>query len=308
MNYAPIVLFVYNRLEHTKKTVEALRSNYLSDKSNLFIYSDGPKSDLDISSVAELRSYIRSISGFKKVTLVERPKNLGLSKSIILGVSEVCQNSGKVIVLEDDMITSSFFLEFMNEALSKFESDERVWSINGYTYPIEAKDLNETFFWRVADCWGWATWEDRWKYFEKNPKKLISDFTSKDILKFNIDGSLDLWDQVLKNNKGQLDTWAVFWYAAAFKRGALSLNPSVSLVKNIGLDGTGENCLDHNPFDSLGFPLSKPEIDSITIYEDKEALKRVKRYLNSIKPSSFEVIALKFKNILTKTLYRRTGR
>lgn len=160
--YSPVIIFVYNRLNHTKQTIEALAQNKLAAETDIIIYSDGPKTAIVETKVDELRKYLKKITGFKSITINERKENLGLAKSIVAGVSEVISQHGKVIVLEDDIVTSPFFLTFMNKALDHFENVERVWHISGWNYPIDSSDLDDVFFWRAMNCWGWATWADRW--------------------------------------------------------------------------------------------------------------------------------------------------
>jgi len=162
---APIVLFVYNRPWHMRQTIEALQKNELAEVSELFIFSDGPKSEADKEKVLEVREYIKTIPGFKSVTLIKRERNIGLAQSIITGVTDVINRYGRIIVLEDDMVTSPYFLKFMNEALEFYKDAEKVVCVHGYIYPIEAK-LPETFFLRGADCWGWATWKRGWDLFD----------------------------------------------------------------------------------------------------------------------------------------------
>ena len=152
---APIVLFVYKRPGHTRRTVEALRANLGADRSELYLFSDGPKSDADRGAVDEVRQYLKTITGFARVQLEESPTNRGLAASVIHGVSEIVERFGKAIVLEDDMITSPFFLDFMNQALDRFESDERIAAVHGYTIPLPA-GTPEYFLRPGADCWGWA--------------------------------------------------------------------------------------------------------------------------------------------------------
>jgi len=178
MILAPICLFVYKRPDLTFKTVTSLKENLYANESNLFIYSDAAKNDKDNSLVFEVRKYIKSIEGFKSVKFIERENNFGLSESIISGVSEVINQFDKVIVLEDDLITSKYFLKYMNEALDKYENENKVMSIHGYIYPVKSK-LPETFFLRGTDCWGWATWKNRWQTFEKDGKILLEHLKEK---------------------------------------------------------------------------------------------------------------------------------
>lgn len=154
INVTPIILFVYNRLWHTKQTVEALQKNDLASESELFIFSDGPKPGAE-EKVKEVREYLKTITGFRKVTIIERDTNWGLANNIIDGVTKIVNEYGKVIVLEDDLVTSPGFLTYMNEGLKIYADEEQVASIHGYIYPLKHPErLPETFFIRGADCWG----------------------------------------------------------------------------------------------------------------------------------------------------------
>jgi len=238
MKSAPIVLFTYNRPWHTKQTVEALQNNLYAEESNLFIFSDGPKTDKDELKVKEVRDYLKSIKGFKKIEITERDKNWGLANNIIDGVTKIVNEYGKIIVLEDDLVTSPFFLKFMNEALEMYEDEDKVVSIHGYVYPI--RDLPEVFFIKGADCWGWATWKRGWGLFEKDGKKLLHGLEEKKLTKlFDFNGTYE-YTQMLKDQiRGKNNSWAIRWYASAFLSEKLTLYPGVSLVKNIGTDASG---------------------------------------------------------------------
>jgi len=242
MKLAPIVLFVYNRSWHTKQTIEALQKNELAHDSELFIYSDAPKNEEAEGAVEEVRAYLKTIDGFKNVHIIERETNWDLAKSIIDGVTTVVNQYGKVIVLEDDLVASPYFLKFMNDALDFYQDEKKVWHISGWNYPIEDDSGQDVFLWRVMNCWGWATWADRWQYYEKDVDRLIKEFSKEDIYRFNVDGTENFWAQVMANKKGAIDTWAIFWYATIFKYGGLCLNPVKSFVHNIGLDGSGVHC------------------------------------------------------------------
>jgi hypothetical protein len=255
---APIVLFVYNRLEHARLTLTALQSNRLAAESQLIIYSDGPKTLDDEPAVVVLRQYLRTITGFKSVTIHEQPKNLGLAQSIQSGVTAVINEYERVIVLEDDVVVAPHFLEFMNEALERYQEQERVWHISGWNYPMKVSsrqnDANNSyanagcFFSTQMNCWGWATWQDRWGYFTKDPDDLISRWGISDILRFNLYSPANFWRQVKHNAKGNLNTWAVFWYSTLFERKGLCLSPMQSLTQNIGHDGSGENCIESTEY------------------------------------------------------------
>jgi hypothetical protein len=192
---APIVIFSYNRLAHLKITISALKKNYLAKSSELIIFSDGPKKNIenDNTKILEIRNYLHKINGFKKITIINRNKNLGLSKNIIAGISQVIKKYKKAIVLEDDLVPNKFFLKYMNSGLKIYKSNKNVASIHAYVYPIEniKKKINQnTFFIKGADCWGWATWLRAWDTFDKNGKKLLNKIKKKKLIgNFNFNNS-----------------------------------------------------------------------------------------------------------------------
>lgn len=297
MQLSPIVLFVYNRPKHTRQTVEALQKNELAKESVLFIFSDAAKNEDAGEKVNEVREYIRTINGFKKVTVIERENNWGLANSIIDGVTKIINTYGKVIVLEDDLVTSPYFLKFMNEALEFYEGEKKVWHISGWNYPISNDGLDDVFLWRVMNCWGWATWADRWSYYEKNIDKTIKEFRKTDIRKFNLDGAENFWQQVMLNKEGKINTWAIFWYATIFKQNGLCLNPSQTFVENIGHDASGVHCSQNSFFSSN---LNEKDIINFhkNIRENKKALDEVKHFYKMSKNSFISKIADKFKRLL----------
>ena len=287
MNLSPIVLFVYNRPDHTRQTIEALQKNELAKESELFIYSDEAKNDDARKSVDEVRKYIEKVDGFKKVTIIKREKNWGLANSIIDGVTKIVNEYGKIIVLEDDLVTSPYFLKFMNEALEFYERDDKVWHVSGWNYPIDTNDLDDVFLWRLMNCWGWATWANRWEYYEKDVNKLIASFTKRDIEKFNLDEVENVWGQVLANKKNKINTWAVFWYATIFKHSGLCLNPSKTFVINIGHDGSGVHCGDNDAYKHNELCLNKSFKFINDTQENIIALERIKSFYKSQKKPFF---------------------
>ena len=239
---APIVLFTYARPDHTRRTVESLQRNHLASSSDLIIFSDAAKTLDKIKLVDEVRSYIDKIDGFNSVVCHCRTSNYGLSKSIIDGVGHVLNNYGRVIVLEDDMVTSHHFLTYMNEALDKYADDSRVISIHGYTYPVTMQ-LPEAFFLQGADCWGWATWRRGWKLFEADGKQLLEELEQRNLIReFNFNNTYLYSNMLEEQIRGRNDSWAVRWYASAFLAGKLTLYPGRSLVHNIGNDNSGTHC------------------------------------------------------------------
>jgi len=239
--YAPIVLFVYNRPKHTEATLETLKANTLASQSDLIIYSDGPKDPSDSKKVSEVRQILDSIDGFSSITRIDHPENKGLASSIIEGVSAVIAKYDRVIVLEDDLVTSPYFLEYMNEGLDNYKHTPNIFSISGYAPPILIpKDYKEPVYW-IPRCasWGWATWADRWKKadwavsdfidFMKNPKAQE---------KFNSGGN-DMTEMLQQQMSGNLDSWAIRWCFAHYQNQAGCVYPTKSKVINIGIDGSG---------------------------------------------------------------------
>ena len=242
-NLAPIALFVYNRPGHTRWTIEALQKNILASDSDLIIFSDGPKDAAGSKqSVLAVRAYLKTIQGFKSVKIMEREKNQGLAKSIIAGVTSVVGEFGKVIILEDDMVSSQYFLQYMNEALGLYEKEDDVISIHGYIYPVKGI-LPETFFLKGADCWGWATWKRGWDLFEPDGKKLLRELKETNLTKeFDFSGSYPYTKMLKDQIAGRNNSWAIRWYASAFLKNKLTLYPGKSLIYNTGFDGSGTHC------------------------------------------------------------------
>ncbi|WP_201575866.1 glycosyltransferase [Psychrobacter immobilis] len=300
---APIILFTYNRPWHTRQTVEALQKNTLAEQSDLIIYSDAPRDQSAIDLVNEVREYIKDIKGFKSIKIVERSENWGLAKSIINGVTEVIEEYGTVIVLEDDIVTSPAYLSFMNQALNYYKDNKKVWHISGWSYPIENICEADVYFWRVMNCWGWATWQDKWQYFQKDTDSLIDNFSKKMIKDFDLDNSGIFWSQVLDNKQGKIDTWAIYWYATIFLNQGLCLNPTESYVRNIGLDGSGENCGVELRYSTHRLNTLKTPVFIDNQIENNVAVEYIIKYYQSMKmPLNLRVV-----NKITKLIKHLSG-
>lgn len=239
---APIGLFVYNRPFHTKMVLNNLAANEEAKDTILYIFCDGAKQDVTentLRKINETRSIAKAENRFKEVKIIEQMKNKGLANSIIDGVSKLCEEYGYAIVIEDDIVTSPFFLRYMNNALMLYMDINSVGSINGYWVPTKQK-VSETFFLRNQSCWGWATWARAWNLFERDGVKLLNRIRDAKLNKqFDLDGAIQytkmLEDQTLNKN----DSWAIRWDASMFLANMLSLYPKKTLVENIGFDGTG---------------------------------------------------------------------
>ena len=247
---APIVVFTYNRPEHTQRTLNALLINPLANESDIIIYSDSARTANHNKAVDEVRSYLSELTGFRSIKVIHRDKNFGLAESIIQGVTEVLQQSEKVIVLEDDMVVSPYFLEYMNEALEQFVDDDRVISVHGYVYPVDI-ELPEAFFLPGADCWGWATWRRGWALFNSDGQYLLDELVRRHLIQeFDYNGAYPFLNMLKDQIKGKNDSWAIRWHASAFLANKLTLYPGRSLVNNIGNDSSGTHCGDSNSMDA----------------------------------------------------------
>lgn len=277
---APIALFVYNRPDHARRTIEALAKNELAAGSDLIVYSDGPKNQAAAPRVAEVRDLLETVTGFRSLKVVTRDHNRGLAQSIISGVTETIAAHERVIVLEDDMITSPHFLRYMNEALDLYEGDDEVISIHGYVYPVGQR-LPETFFLRGADCWGWATWKRGWALFEPDGRKLLSEIRQRGAERdFDFNGTYPYTGMLADQIAGRNDSWAVRWYASAFLKGKLTLYPGRSLVHNIGLDSSGAHCRSTNVLDTE-LAAGPPRVARVPLREDVEARALITAYFTA---------------------------
>ena len=236
---APIILITYNRHDHLIRSLRSLKKNKLSKKSKIIIYSDGPKNSEDKKKILKIRKFIKRVKGFKSKKIIQRKTNYGTKKNITNAINESFKKYDKIIVIEDDLIISKYFLSFMNYCLNKYKSKKNIWHINGWSYPFMKFSKNDINFMNSMNCWGWATWKDRWKHLSLNDDRLIRNFTNKKIHKFNIFSSMDHFSQILRNKRKTLSSWAVYWHAAIFLKKGICIYPKFSMVKNIGFDGSG---------------------------------------------------------------------
>jgi hypothetical protein len=305
MNYAPIVLFVYNRPWHTLQTLEALILNEFADNSVLYIYCDGPKlgaSQDQLKVIDEVRLVVRKKEWCKKVYIIERPNNIGLADNIVKGITEVINKYGKIIVLEDDIVTSRFFLKYMNSALDAYENEEKVMHISGYFSKVKGK-LPNFFFYNQTSCWGWATWKKSWDSYNSNSVELYNEIiNSNRTLEFNMNGAYPFLSHLEANIKGNMKTWAIKWHASVFLKQGLCLHPSKSFVNNIGFDNSGVHCETSDRYSNKllnELDFNKPK----KLVENKKARRLVEEfYRNKVEISIF----LKLKKIVKK-IYNKYG-
>lgn len=243
---APVIIFAYRRPAHFARTLSALALNAESAQTDLIIYCDHVPGDASAEAIYQMRltrDIARRESRFLSVKVIERSSNFGLSENVMQGVSDVIQEHGRVIVLEDDHLVAKSFLKFMNEALLKYEHCDEVACISGYVYPLEHKP-DSAFFIRGADCWGWASWKNKWSILERDAGKLIAEIERNDLTNaLDYDGSYPYLQMLRDRQSGANNSWAILWYASALLRNELCLYPASSLVQNIGNDGSGTHHL-----------------------------------------------------------------
>ena len=290
-NTAPIILLVYNRLSHTQKVVDALKENLLSKDSELYIYADAAKDTAAADKVNQLRSYLPGITGFKSVHIRLRENNLGVDENTIQAVTEVINIHGKAIVLEDDLLTSPWFLKYMNDGLEFYERQDRVASIHGYVYPVH-QELKEVFFLKGADCWGWATWKRAWDFFEPDGAKLMDKIAAQGLQKeFDFDNTYPYFQALKDQAAGNTTHWDIRWYASAFLAEKLTLYPGKSLVTNIGHDASGTHCGHSTDYD-VEMAQSAPSVETGMI-PDPQAFRAFADFFkqlpsaNAIRPKGF---------------------
>jgi GR25 family glycosyltransferase involved in LPS biosynthesis len=235
---APICLFVFSRINELKVTIDTLQKNYLASESQLFIFLDGSGAEHDNVSVNQVRKFIYTINGFSKVTIYESDNHKGLAKSVISGVTKILDNYENVIVLEDDLILSTNFLCFMNQALTFYEEKQRILSISGYSFKLKYPN-NYNFDVALSlrsSSWGWATWKNRWDKIDWE----LNDYSSfrwnfLNQIRFNRGGS-DLSRLLYRKVKCAIDSWAIRFVYHQFKNNYLDVFPVTSKVLNNGFN------------------------------------------------------------------------
>lgn len=285
VNYkTPIAFFAYKRPLHAFQSLESLSKNDGAEKSELFIFCDGPKTSGDEENVLKTRDVVKSKKWCGKVNIIERDENLGLANSIISGVTQLCEEYGRVIVIEDDLILSNNFLNYMNSALINYQYANSVMHIAAYLWPLNIK-IEKPFLLRNASCWGWGTWQRAWCNFNDNASELLriikSNFYEKQFtFNYSRPQYLNMLSRVAEN---KLDSWAIRWYASLFLLNGVSLYPPYSLVHNIGHDGSGTNCCKTSIFDTAA-PMQRVSLTDYPerILENKQMRGSVTKFFHGI--------------------------
>ncbi|MDR2507174.1 MAG: glycosyltransferase family 2 protein [Candidatus Accumulibacter sp.] len=276
MHFAPIALFAFNRPMHLHRVLKALAANELANESHLTIFCDGPRHADEKAQTESVRDIAAAAAGFASLTVRCRKDNAGVEKNMIDGITTLLSSNDNIIVLEDDLLTSPWFLRYMNEALGLYADDSRIASIHAYAFPYDIHSSSDTFFLRQPGCWGWGTWKRAWKAFNPDARQLLQALADKKLLRaFDVDGAYP-YVNMLKHG-----TWDVCWYASNFLLERLTLHPARSMIQNIGMDGSGTHCGKTTAMDiSLtDHPLSvmpMPIMENIVMKESH------RRYLNEL--------------------------
>lgn len=240
MPSAPIALFVYNRPDHTRRTVQALQACAGAKESELYVFSDGPRTAQAEAAVNEVRAYVTGIDGFARSEVIERETNLGLADSIIDGVTRLCNAHGRVIVVEDDLVVAPVFLEYLNAALVRYQAEPQVMQIAAHMFPVDVPCSDDAFFLPFVSSWGWATWDRAWRKFDADATgyaQLKWDAARRKA--FDMNGAYDYFSMLEAQLAGTVDSWAIRWNLSVFMNDGLVLYPKQSLVENTGFDGSG---------------------------------------------------------------------
>ena len=303
--YAPIILFTYNRLDHLHICLRSLKKNNLAKESNLYIFSDGSKNSKDEIKVKKVRKYLASLNGFKKLTIIDRHTNFGLAKNIISGLNYIFSKYKKAIIIEDDLLLSPFFLEFMNNNLNIYENSEKVASIHGYSYPVLNKN-NKDFFLRGADCWGWGTWSNVWKNFNENGSYLLKKIKEQNLVRdFDYNNKAKFSKMLSDQVNGTIDSWAIRWHASIYLKDMLTLYPKKSYVYNIGNDNSGTNALSTEIFD-VSINIEKPKNYHIEEVENIQMKKEFENYFALMhKKENFFYKTLKKVSKITPEIFKK---
>ena len=236
---SPIVIFAYRRHKHLARVLRSLSEQSLCRSSRAFVFIDGPKGDTDRQDVEEVKRVAESIWGFSKVSILAAQSNLGLDRSINEGITKILKEYEQAIIVEDDILPLPDFLDFMNEALSRYKEEKSIMQISGFAYPRRT-DHRRHFFLPITSCWGWATWRRSWLNHSLDRVVAAQELNNPSFVKrMDLEGAYPFSDLLRRVIDGKGDCWDVIWYWKVMRAGGLTLFPGKSLVENIGWDGSG---------------------------------------------------------------------
>ena len=302
MNTA-VAIFTYKRVDHLKSVINSLKRNNDFETYHFFIYSDASRGVDDIKNVKNVRDYLLSLKSYSNFYIIERQYNLGLAKNLTQGITETLIHFQSVIVIEDDILVTDNFLSTMSTNLNNHYNNKKIWQINGFNFPIKSDKF--TFYQsKYSYSWGWGTWRDRWNKFVFDPQYFINKWTFFDKYFFDVNANGIYWPQLLANYKGSLRTWAVLWQATIYDHKGFTLTPTISMVVNIGFDGTGENCSDisltsNDTYVNINNNILTENAISSLIFEKKE--KQI--LITILRPNLIRRYLLKIKLIFEYLIY-----
>lgn len=247
MPFAPVAVFAFQRPDHTARLLASLAANRESSSSRVYVYCDGPRSAADRDLVRRTREVVRT-SGLKHLEIIERPENIGLAANVIDGVTRACNDHGRVVVLEDDLVVSTTFLRYMNDALDRYADEPRVYHVSGFQYPVRLDTTDDAVFLPFISSWGWATWARAWRCFDATAAehaRVLSDRATR--RRFDLDGNYTFSRMLAQHLRGRNNSWAIRWYLSVFVRDGLALFPRMSLVENRGFGDDGTHCQGRAP-------------------------------------------------------------
>ncbi len=279
---APVAFFAFNRPEHARRTLSALALSPLAARTDLYVFVDGPRGEYERAAVEAVRQAAYQASGFRSVRVASAERNQGLYAAITGGVGAVLEAHERVVVVEDDVLVGPNFLDYMNDALERYAGDRRVGCIHGYAPPIA--DLPEFYFLPGGDCWGWATWRDRWSLFRADAPALLRELLDRgDAARFAASHGWGTLSMLARRVRGRNQSWAILWHASLFLHDRLTLHPGRSFVRNIGVDGSGTHS------GSRDIWASDPHGDyhglpTLEIRVDERAARRLSRFMDGLDP------------------------
>ena len=259
--WAPVALFIYKRPQHARQMISTLQRCFGFPESPIFVFADGPAHHRDLSAVQHTRALAHSLLGDRAVFL-ERETNIGLDRSVIAGVTQLCDRFGRVVVVEDDLVVSPLFLQFLNRGLRRYEDEPRVMQVSGHMFDVpQIRQQNEAIFLPMTTSWGWATWKRAWDQFDPLADgwraRLADDQVRR---RFDLDGHFAYSTMLARQMRQEVGAWDIRWYYTVFEHDGLSLFPPRTLVINAGLDGSGTH-------DRLALPARQAPLDTAAAFD-----------------------------------------
>jgi hypothetical protein len=283
---APLLLFVYNRPDHTKATLKALSENIGIEDTVIHIFGDGPVSKAPKTLLDDIELVRKIVCNNEHSLNIEThfsDENNGLANSIIGGVNEIINTHGEVIVLEDDLICSKYFLQYINACLRKYKEESKIMHVGGYSPSINFKSKDDIYFLSFASSWGWATWKDRWKEFIIDAEEIIDRMDKSGAKsKFNFYDSYPFYNMIQQQINGDVDSWAIRWNATVFLNNGLGVYPTKSLVQNIGFDGSGVHSGKGRWYDVKTSQKFSPILGHLNIVEDEKVRRQYGQFYKGL--------------------------